>query len=126
MDIQRAILAIIISFIILLGYQYYFMPAAPPGRTGQQRTQGNAVNPGAVQQEKDAPAPTAAAPSVPAAPAPAMPVQTVQPVAVNPDARDIKVETPLYTAIFFEQGGGLKSFVLKKYRTAKAEDAPSM
>ena len=38
----------------------------------------------------------------------------------------ITVDTPLYTAIFFEQGGGLKSFVLKKYRTAKEKDAPSM
>jgi YidC/Oxa1 family membrane protein insertase len=50
----------------------------------------------------------------------------VQPVAVRPDAREIVVDTPLYTAVFFEQGGGLKSFILKKYRTAKEESAPPM
>lgn len=121
MDMQRAILAIIISFVILIGYQYYFMPPPiPPSQveqSGNQETAGNAV-----RQGENA--------SVPAEPAPPLPVQTnvqaTQAVAVNPDAREVSVETPLYRAVFFEQGGGLKSFILKKYRTAKAEDAPSM
>ena len=31
------------------------------------------------------------------------------------EEKDVKVETPLYTAIFSTRGGNLKSFVLKKY-----------
>ena len=37
-------------------------------------------------------------------------------VAVNSKARDITIDTPLYEAVVNEQGGGLKSFVLKQYR----------
>jgi YidC/Oxa1 family membrane protein insertase len=116
MDMQRAFLAIIISFIILIGYQYYFTPAQAPLAPGQN-----------VQQQNNAPADastqtSAASTSAPAASA----FKTAPTVERNPNARDIVVNTPLYTAVFFEQGGGLKSFVLKKYRVAKADDAASM
>lgn len=109
MDTYRALLAIILSMFILLGWQYFFTPPQPPAPAEQQQSQQAAAP--AVQSE---PAPTAAAKSAP-------PV-----VAVDPKARDIVVETPLYKAVFFEQGGGLKSFKLKKYRTAQKEAAPLM
>ncbi|MCI5219491.1 MAG: membrane protein insertase YidC, partial [Candidatus Electrothrix sp. LOE2] len=133
MDMQRAFLAIMISFVILIGYQYYFVPPAPPAVPGQVEQQGG-VTPGTsgqpVQQNGDTVAPalpktaaqTGQTGQVEQSAAPA----AIQPVAVDPNAREITVETPLYTAIFFEQGGGLKSFVLKKYRTAKEKNAPSM
>jgi YidC/Oxa1 family membrane protein insertase len=133
MDMQRAFLAIMISFVILIGYQYYFVPPAPPAVPGQVEQQGG-VTPGTSgqpeQQNGDTVAPvlpktaaqTGQTGQVEQSAAPA----AIQPVAVDPNAREITVETPLYTAIFFEQGGGLKSFVLKKYRTAKEKNAPSM
>ncbi|MCI5113226.1 MAG: membrane protein insertase YidC [Candidatus Electrothrix sp. AW1] len=138
MDMQRAFLAIIISFIILIGYQSYFMPQAPPVVPGQSEQQGsptgnvtgNVVAPtestqgGQISQVHQAG--QAASTPQSATQAATQAVQAVQPVAVDPKARDITVETPLYTAVFSEQGGGLKSFVLKKYRIAKEEDAPSM
>lgn len=111
----RAFLAIIISFLILIGYQYFFVPSQPtppPVQTEQQQTV----------------AVPAATPAVPAA-TPAAPVvnpSNVPIVAVDKDARDITVDTPLYTAVFFEQGGGLKSFVLKKYRVEKDKNAAPM
>ncbi|MCP4339996.1 MAG: membrane protein insertase YidC [Desulfobulbaceae bacterium] len=134
MDMQRAFLAIIISFVILIGYQSYFMPPAPPvvpGQLEQQEsgTPHNVGQQGVAQQGQTAVAPAGSTGTVPegqAGQASAMQAQTTQNVVVNPDAREIVVDTPLYTAVFFEQGGGLKSFVLKKYRTAKAEDAPPM
>ena len=116
MDMYRAFLAIIISFLILIGYQYFFVPAQqtpPPGQTEQQQ--------GVVPADPATAAAPAAQPAAPAASplgAPAVPV--------DKNARDITVDTPLYTAVIFEQGGGLKSFVLKEYRTEKDKDAAPM
>ena len=130
---QRAFLAIMISFIILIGYQYYFVPAPPPMAPGQVEQMGGTTTGTSVQQNGGAVAPSALpktsvqAGQVGQVGQPAtMQPPAIQPVAVDPNAREITVDTPLYTAIFFEQGGGLKSFALKKYRTAKEEDAPAM
>ncbi len=112
MDMQRAFLAIIISFFILIGYQYYFVPVQPPLPPGQN-----------TEQLATAPAPSSA--PVASAPATVNPPESMT-VELDPAARDIIVNTPLYTAVFFEQGGGLKSFILKKYRVAKADDAAPM
>ena len=115
MDMYRAFLAIILSFLILIGYQYFFVPpqqAPAPVQTEQQ------AKPEAPSEKVAAPAsqPATAAPSI------------VQPpvVAIDKNARDIMVETPLYTAVFLEQGGGLKSFVLKQYRKELAKDSGPM
>ncbi|MDR1360300.1 MAG: membrane protein insertase YidC [Deltaproteobacteria bacterium] len=40
--------------------------------------------------------------------------------------RLIRVETPLYTAVFQENGGVLDSFVLKKYRESLEPDSPQL
>ncbi len=133
MDMQRAFLAIIISFVILIGYQSYFMPPAPPVVPGQLEQQKGATTNNAGQQDVVAQqgqnagasaGSTGNAPGGQAGQASAMEAQGQ--AVVDPAARDIIIDTPLYTAVFFEQGGGLKSFILKKYRTAKAEDAPPM
>ncbi len=116
MDMYRAFLAIIISFLILIGYQYFFVPTQPtppPVQTQQQQTAAPAV-----------PATAATPAAQPAAPAVSLPSTPV--VAVDKNARDITVDTPLYTAVFFEQGGGLKSFILKKYRIEKDKNAAPM
>ncbi len=122
MDMYRAFLAIILSFLILLGYQYFFAPTAQPPQpvqTEQQLTETpqNQTAPAQAVQPGSAPAPT-----VPAA----APVQLAPAIAVDENARDIVVDTPLYTAVFFEQGGGLKSFVLNKYRISREEGSPPM
>ncbi|MCI5128391.1 MAG: membrane protein insertase YidC, partial [Candidatus Electrothrix sp. AUS3] len=131
MDMQRAFLAIIISFIILIGYQSYFMPQAPPVVPGQGSTTGNTtentVENTAGNATGNVVVPTGGTQGGQISQVnQAEQAARVQPVAVDPKARDIIVETPLYTAVFSEQGGGLKSFVLKKYRIAKEEDAPFM
>ena len=108
----RAFLAIILSFFILLGYQYFFASTQPtplPAQTEQQQ-QHNQVN-----------APNTAAPAAPAVTRDQAPV-----VPVDANARDITVDTPLYTAVIFEQGGGVKSFVLKKYRTERRRNADAL
>ncbi|HBI14295.1 MAG TPA: membrane protein insertase YidC [Desulfobulbaceae bacterium] len=103
MDMYRAFLAIIISFLILVGYQYLFVPSP--------------VEQPAVSQEAQQP-PDAGKQD--AGPAVALP--PAEATKVDPAAREITVETPLYTAVIHEQGGGIKSFVLKGYnKELKAE-----
>ncbi len=105
MDLFRAFLAIVLSFLILVGYQYFFVKpvAEQPVVNETVSTQEQGAGQSAVQVQ---------------------PVFTSQvtgsmaTLPVNPDARDITIDTPLYTAIISEQGGGFKSFVLKRYRTA--------
>ena len=98
---NRALVALALSFVIFLVFLYF-------------------------GQKLHKPAPQAPAPQVevkpatpPPAPAPA-PVKAAKPVPLPPKpthpSRDITVETPLYKAVFSEQGAALKSFQLKKYR----------
>ena len=106
MDLQRAFLAIILSFLILFGYQYFFVkPVAQPPQASAP-TQQDAV-------QNTATAPAAAVVAAPT-------------VAADPNARDITVETPMYTAVFSEQGGGMKSLVLKNYRTTLDQNSGPM
>ncbi|NIA05934.1 MAG: membrane protein insertase YidC, partial [Proteobacteria bacterium] len=93
MDLQRALMAIILSFLILIGYQYFFAPRAVRQPAGVQQQIGTKAEPKASMEQ-------AAKPVAPAA--------AVHSVKVNPTARDITVETPLYTAVINEQGGGVK------------------
>ncbi|MCL2340335.1 MAG: membrane protein insertase YidC [Proteobacteria bacterium] len=113
MDLNRAFLAVVLSLFILIGFQFLF-PHTPPqqapaGSPTQQTTETAAGQQAQVQQS-------------PAAPAGA--VQAAVPV--DPRARDITVDTPLYTVIVNEQGGGFKSFVLKNYRNTMAKDSGPM
>ena len=111
----RAFLAILLSFLILIGYQYFFAPVQPghpSGQIEQQNTATSTPSPSAAPVEQAA-APAAASLQVPIIPE-------------DENARDIIVDTPLYRAVIFEQGGGMKSFVLKKYRTELAHDSKAM
>lgn len=119
MDMYRTFLAIILSFLILIGYQYFFVPpktTAPPVATNQQA--GESKKPAGQTVQKTGQTPAQA--KVPAA------VATTPAVEIDKKARDITVETPLYKAVYFEQGGGVKSFVLKKYRREVAKNSPLM
>ena len=120
---QRALLAIVISFVILFGYQYLFVglegtkppvqtvenqQAPPADLTGQQ-----AVAPPVAQQPvQPIPAPTATPQAAPIA-------QTAPTVPAN----DITVETDLYSAIVSEKGGAIKSFILKKHKEQSKPDS---
>ena len=91
MDMFRAFLAIVLSFLILVGYQYFFVKSAPPP---QDKPTTAAVTTAGGEGQTPVPAPLPA--QVAAQPA-------VQNIAVDPSARDIVVETPLYKV---EKGKG--------------------
>ena len=111
MDMYRTFLAIALSFVILLGYQYFFVPPVqepqPPATSSGQGT-------------------VASSPDATVNGAPTTVSSTATEVAVDPAARDITVETPLYTAVVSEQGGAIKSFLLKQHRTGISKDSGAM
>ena len=116
MDLYRAFVAIVLSFLILVGYQYFFphsVQQAPPA--APQQTEQKA----APEQQKGQ-----VAPPVPAAVPTAGGDQSL--AKIDASARDITIDTPLYTAVITEQGGGFKSFVLKNYRNKMDKDSGPM
>jgi YidC/Oxa1 family membrane protein insertase len=121
MDIYRTFLAIIISFVILIGYQYFFVgfgPAEVP------------VEDGAAQIETVVTAETPAQKKMEAAEIAVEPVvqSEAEKNMVRParDARTVVVETNLYTATLSEDGGSMQSFVLKDYKETADADSPGM
>ena len=116
MDTYRAFLAIIISFVILLGYQYFFVGFEQPSPVSET-TEQSAAQPGpAAPQQQPAALPAVQAPA--AAPPPA--------VAYDRKPQDITIDTDLYTATLSEDGGTITSFILKKHRETHAKDSPGM
>jgi len=112
MDLYRAFLAIVLSFLILVGYQYFFVkpvPQQPPAAVQSQQATDSTG-----KQATPAPALTTAASKSPV------------PASLDPNAKDITVDTTRYTAVINEQGGGFKSFVLKQYRTHMEKDSGPM
>jgi YidC/Oxa1 family membrane protein insertase len=99
---KRLIIAVVLSIGVLYAYSFIFPPAKelPVSGSAKQAT-------------------ISAAPAAPAQAVVAQPVPTVaQPAAGQQaaSARDISVDTELYSAVFSSQGAGLKKLVLKKYK----------
>ena len=119
MDTYRAILAIVLAFFVLLGYQYLFVSPE------QEQSQ-----PVVEQAVKEAPQPATTAQGIQPAPASSESVQVEQPARFEEPAslpaqkgKDIVVETSKYIAVISETGGGIKSFRLKNYRETSAADS---
>ena len=119
MDTYRAILAIVLAFFILLGYQYLFV--AP--EQDQQVVVEETVK---APQPQQIPAPGAEPVQTPS---PAVtqveqPAQFEQPASLPSQiGREIIVETNKYKAVISETGGGIKSFLLKNYRETNEPEA---
>jgi len=107
---MRTFLAILLSFLVVFIYQYFFAKNIETQKQEQAQTQ---------TAQTPAPAP-GGVPAAPAAPAPA-PAAAVKAAAA---ARDIRVETPLYTAVFSTRGGALRSLKLKEYKATLDEGSP--
>jgi YidC/Oxa1 family membrane protein insertase len=106
----RTILAVVLSIAVFLVFTLlgqHFTPK-PPENAPQTAEQTQSA-----EQAKPASASTPAAPSPAAQSQASVPVASARP---SGPARDVVVETDLYRAVFSEQGAGLKSFQLKKYR----------
>jgi YidC/Oxa1 family membrane protein insertase len=109
---KRAILAVVLSLAVLFIYQIFFVK--PPATTQQTPPQKETV-----ASEKPA---ATIAPSAQDATIQQKPFLSQQ---VTEAEKDIRVNTPLYSAIFTTRGGALKSFRLKDYyETPGKRDKP--
>ncbi len=106
-DTKRVLLAIVLTIGLLWGYTTFMAP---------KPSQTQAPEPPA-KQETQATAEKAKAPAAATAAKPEAKDQAAQiaaPQAGQP-LRDIRVDTPLYTAWFSERGGALRKILLKNY-----------
>jgi len=128
METKRAFTAVILSLIILVGYQYLFVPTAPPPSPEQpvseQQAQPAAERAARGQQQETSLTAKQEPADLGAVPPPAAIAQGQTPARPAEPARDITVETSLYTAVISENGGVVKSFKLKKYKESLAQDSP--
>ncbi len=113
MDTYRAFLAIIISFVILLGYQYFFVGFNQPVDTNETIEQSTGKYTQAVQEPAVVPQQSAEIGTQPA-------------ISYDRKPKDITIDTDLYTATLSEAGGTITSFVLKKHRETHDKDSPGM
>lgn len=98
---NRTLLAIALSMVILLGFQYIFSKTAAPPPPAADRPAAPAPAP--QQRETPAPAPSGAAAARP-------------PAASAAPEKEVTVENNLYTAVFTSRGGTIKSITLKHYK----------
>ncbi len=103
---KKALLAIVLSLLVLLGYQYFFAPPPPPpptekvAKTEQEQKTVSAEKPLLKENEK------AILPATPD----------------DGKEREITVETPLYKAVLSTRGATIKLWQLKKYLDDNGEE----
>jgi YidC/Oxa1 family membrane protein insertase len=114
---KRLILAIILSFLVLLGWNYFFNKPKPAPDATAVTEFPSAEAGGAVRRERLRTPGTESAPVQP--PTEAAPELT--PVGGQSE-QDIVVETSLYRAVWTNRGGVLKSWTLKAHRGADGGD----
>jgi len=114
---KRALIAVALSLLILIGYQFlvsHFFPPPPPPQIDEKR------------EQKPPETPPPAIRETPPAPQEQAKLQQAPPQAPGKPgaAREIKIETDDYIALFTTQGARLKSFKLKHYRATVEENSP--
>jgi len=117
---KRLIIAIVLSFLVLFGYQALFNKANKPAATPPVPTTAAPVSPvPGTGVEAGAGAKTAAAAAKPA-PVQAAPAPGQGAVAGQAET-EVVVETSLYRAVWSNKGGVLKRWTLKKHRNTAKE-----
>jgi YidC/Oxa1 family membrane protein insertase len=112
---KRVLLVIVLSFLVLYGYQAMFPP--PPRPVSQTPPAAGPSAPAPSNPQQAAPTPSAR----PATEPPAQPPLEAQaPVSAQAE-REIVVESPAVHAVFTTRGGALKSWRLRHYLDANGE-----
>jgi YidC/Oxa1 family membrane protein insertase len=108
---KRLILALVLSFAVLMIYQYLFAPPPP-----KVKAKGPATRQEQLKEENRSAAATTTSPAEAQKPASLAALSEKQQQAPGAEsAREISVTTALYTAVFSEFEAGLKSFKLHRY-----------
>jgi YidC/Oxa1 family membrane protein insertase len=118
MEQSRLLLAIVLSLIIFLAYQFFFAPTPPP-----QQPAKTAETPAATQDQpaKDS---DQAKPYVADTESSEISPQPTTEVETPSIAKTITVQTPLYEAKISENGAVIYSFLLKQYQERVVKDSP--
>ena len=106
----RALLAFIISILILVLYNYFFPPQKPAVK--KHKPASSSVQ----KQEKNKPKEEKYVSL--------LPTSVEKPHKSIALGKEITVSTPLYQTVFYESGAMIKSFILKKYRQDVAPNSP--
>lgn len=117
---KRLLLAIVLSFLVLFGYQAFFAPKPPPPETIPEAP-AQVVQQPSVQPATKQPEPQRQAEE---------PAEASQEIVVNEDIQpigderetDVVIDTPLYRAIWSNKGAVLKSWRLKEHKDENGED----
>ncbi|QGY38770.1 membrane protein insertase YidC [Pseudodesulfovibrio cashew] len=107
----RLVIAMALSAVVIFGWSYFMGPSAEEKAEMARK---------AAEAEKKTAALTQQAPETKAAPA--APASAFVPS----EGVTVKVDTPLYTAVFNSQGGILEKFILKNYKDSIEKDSPNV
>ncbi len=110
---KRTILAFALSFIVLLFWSVLFSPTSQ--KSGQAVKKQTETQESSVKKPPVSPEPPASPPA-PSERKPLPPTSVAE--------KEIVVETPLYRALFTNNGPSIKLFELKKYRQTIEKDSP--
>ena len=112
MDQMRLLLALVLSFLVFMGFNLFF---------GQDAEKKPAPK---LAQEPSAAAKPEAAATTPSGERKAEPVPAAPAADPGRPARQIRVETPLYTLGLTEKGAVVNRFTLKEYRQGPEKGSP--
>ena len=113
---RRFFVAILLSIVVLYGYQALFVPAPQPAKTVARPPSPEPEKPPALAPVSEAPR-SAATPAVAGAPA----TVTRQAITSEDSEREIVVETKTVQAVFTNRGGRLLHWRLKEYHDRRGE-----
>ncbi|HZR73152.1 membrane protein insertase YidC [Bradyrhizobium sp.] len=125
-DNRNTILAVILSGLVLLGWQYFFnIPQMEKQRAAQQAQQSQTIKPEAgnsAAPQANAPAPSANAPA-PAQSSPAAPVNRETAIAATPR---VKIESPRLSGSISLKGARIDDLSLTQFRETVDPNSPAI
>ena len=111
MEQRNLLVAIALSFLVFFLWNVLF---SPKPETDKKDAVGAGEETAMAPVRKNSSESTAEAPPI---------IPQAQPMRTSQAARNLKIDTPLYTMTVTEQGAAVKSMVLKKYREKVDEDS---
>jgi len=120
---KRLLLAVVLSVVVLVGYQYFFTAPAEFNNQSQEvqsRGEGQTNNQAGTQANN----PNVSDYTSGSGNQQSQAVQSNQPVPMVEDHRVISVSTPLYEIAISEHMAAVKSFELANYKETTREDSP--
>lgn len=114
---KRLLLAVVLSVVVLVGYQYFFTAPAENTNPSQEVQSRETV-------QSNTPANTPTVSDYTNGTKNQSQAQTSQPMPVVKDYRTISVSTPLYEIAISEHMAAVHSFALKNYKETNQDDSP--